>query len=1112
MIDVSKIDHCRIHPGIGIARLGNSLKEFFIGPEAPGEVANAGRTFKDASGRVKRQAARFRIYAFDAAGNAIDEVTLTDAKIEWQVHLANKKGAWFKFLGRFRSQKVLRNGAIQGGPEFQTNPDLRSELIIDPGARSIGGASQGPVTLDGGRFLGVEVPLGELRTDAAGRLLVLGGFGHSDVTQDGKPITTFANNDFWYDDTSDGPVTATVTFGDGRSAKSFPVTAARVLVTPPKFAPGLENIVSLYELIRDVSVGAPSPTAVEFYRDVYPILRRPSGYTWVNNEAHRGHGPTSSGDFLTDSTLKLLAAPKSAEGAALRTAIFSRMRVPAAKADEQTRQAQAHLHFMPALSGDKGDATDGDPDTWLTLLPSQYEILAAWAKGEFVTGTPEPLLAFDRIPTADRPAALDKAALLPCVGGPFFPGIEMTYIASDKTLYAGPFRLDPALPPGAITRWMAVPWQADFYQCAQHWWPVQRPDDVVQEADFDDLINQGGFPANQDSEGPERYAVALGSRVPWARGLPDAPAGDNDMVRYWSELGFVVPKETPTGETVHIETERAPLVGLNARDLFYALMNIDDHPECLPKARAFVDAGLAWAEQYSNDPATPHSDRFFPYSEGAFQARLDEIYHELVAYVAASTPQSNVLFKTREDMAIRTKQLAPFNLTDGAWLRNIGTTGPIDNVRALLYSVAMDEMGDGEVSQNHCNLYRDLCHQVGYYPAPLNSRDFVYDPELLDSAFTIPTFELAISQFSSSYYPEILGMTLQLEWTVVDLKPTRDLLEFFGLDSHYYVMHIGIDNAVNGHGQRAVEAVRLYLEQVRAGGGGEEAVQHQWRRIWNGFIAFGNLGTFFSDLADLITNRPSLRDQLVAMIAAKGEYGKFNHDQHRLGPNLINEWFADPDAMLDALVKFGKLKPGDWEGSPMAQLTSFATGPMYRVFSEDELQLWAEYTRSLAAPPAPQPQPGPSPGPLPQTDPARAMAQVIDLLRPQQSGTAGHQHEQLNDADGTAHPVAWWFTQPTRAFMEALANPANGWITPGNPDGSRFITELVDANSTMGWAFVQPAPDGSGTCRDVVHGWIAAGCPLPPATQFIAKLRMNSPQAVWDSHPTGRLVGMGTVH
>jgi len=25
------------------------------------------------------------------------------------------------------------------------------------------------------------------------------------------------------------------------------------------------------------------------------------------------------------------------------------------------------------------------------------------------------------------------------------------------------------------------------------------------------------------------------------------------------------------------------------------------------------------------------------------------------------------------------------------------------------------------------------------------------------------------------------------------------------------------------------------------------------------------------------------------------------------------------------------------------------------------------------------------------------------------------------------------------------------------------------------------------------------GCPLPPTTQFIVKLRMNSPQAAWDS-------------
>ena len=36
-----QIKRIRIHPGIGLARLGNS-DEFFIGPEAPGVVVDPG--------------------------------------------------------------------------------------------------------------------------------------------------------------------------------------------------------------------------------------------------------------------------------------------------------------------------------------------------------------------------------------------------------------------------------------------------------------------------------------------------------------------------------------------------------------------------------------------------------------------------------------------------------------------------------------------------------------------------------------------------------------------------------------------------------------------------------------------------------------------------------------------------------------------------------------------------------------------------------------------------------------------------------------------------------------------------------------------------------------
>src|SRR5579871_1163471 len=90
-----------IYPPIGIARIGNSRLPgeagFFIGPEVPDQPALAQGDYKDAKGALRRQAARFRIYGYDAAGRVVGEITAADAKIEWTAHLANKKAAWYNF-------------------------------------------------------------------------------------------------------------------------------------------------------------------------------------------------------------------------------------------------------------------------------------------------------------------------------------------------------------------------------------------------------------------------------------------------------------------------------------------------------------------------------------------------------------------------------------------------------------------------------------------------------------------------------------------------------------------------------------------------------------------------------------------------------------------------------------------------------------------------------------------------------------------------------------------------------------------------------------------------------------------------------------------------------
>ena len=91
-MDFTKVKSCKIYPAVGISRLGNSATEFFIGPELPGVTVEPEGGFKGRGGFVKRQGARFRVYAFDAAGNVVGECRLDEPGVEitWTVSLANK--------------------------------------------------------------------------------------------------------------------------------------------------------------------------------------------------------------------------------------------------------------------------------------------------------------------------------------------------------------------------------------------------------------------------------------------------------------------------------------------------------------------------------------------------------------------------------------------------------------------------------------------------------------------------------------------------------------------------------------------------------------------------------------------------------------------------------------------------------------------------------------------------------------------------------------------------------------------------------------------------------------------------------------------------------------
>src|SRR5687767_12531053 len=340
-MSLGDIAYCRIHPAIGIARVGGS-REFLVGPEVPG----AERTppspkygFKDKDGQILRQAARFRIYGYDKKGNVVAELAPgAGVDITWKVEVANTKASWYDFD---LAMDIPEFSGSEGTPPMQSalrNADQkdRSQLAITPKLREISGKNTkgSKYVFDDGAFFGKKVPLGEIQTDADGHLLFLPAFGKS-ASKNGKPAETFANNPGWHDDVADGPVTATVTI----NKKEVKVEHAWVVVGPPDYAPGIIAVTTMWDVIRDAGAKLdPSlmPAQPSYQRDIMPIFSRLYQNQWVNG----GFGKLWGwGSFENTNQLLANLGNKSEFYRPLRESWFARFRNPDRKS---TRLNSSH--------------------------------------------------------------------------------------------------------------------------------------------------------------------------------------------------------------------------------------------------------------------------------------------------------------------------------------------------------------------------------------------------------------------------------------------------------------------------------------------------------------------------------------------------------------------------------------------------------------------------------------------------------------------------------------------------------------------------------------------------------------------------------------------------
>jgi hypothetical protein len=611
-----RIVRCAIHPSIGIARVGNAPEAFFLAPEVPGQKPDPGPPgFKTANGQVKREGVRFRVYGYDAEGKVVGEVTSTGgAEVRWSVHLANRKAAWYQFnnaldLKQYAMTSTYRNATLGGA--------FRDELLIDPGARAIAGCGQngpryqfdqGYINFNAGNGPH-HVPLGELRTDEAGRLIVLGGFGKS-ASDSGAQAVTFANNDGWYDDVADGPVRARVKLADGREIDAEP---AMVAVTPPNFGQGLYGPVTMFDVVHDLFLRqgwVEKATPLTFWDDIYPIFEHLVGNQWVNEGVFFLFGAGSPSDLTDPAVVERLSSPDP-QHRAERESLFRWFRQPPPPWDAPGKRAELPPPRHAGLPPFYGDGIDYATTTIydLALTTTQYDWLRRWAEGNFETGERRPRpRSLAEIPLADQPAALDRAPLESCLGGPFHPGIELTWPMRVPTMWKKPdplpYRLNILPPdtaprddygtsltpeialaadgpcaasgPGTLTRWMGIPWQTDEASCLDGYdtstylplpsfWAARVPNEVLSMESYDRL----GVPGLPELQRTKHLAY----RQFWMRDLIKGAGSSyqgriNNMVKQWNLLGIIAEHPAPEAaqlpdwpERYWVETERSPTFG-----------------------------------------------------------------------------------------------------------------------------------------------------------------------------------------------------------------------------------------------------------------------------------------------------------------------------------------------------------------------------------------------------------------------------------------------------------------------------------------------------------------------------------------------------------------------
>lgn len=280
------------------------------------------------------------------------------------------------------------------------------------------------------------------------------------------------------------------------------------------------------------------------------------------------------------------------------------------------------------------------------------------------------------------------------------------------------------------------------------------------------------------------------------------------------------------------------------------------------------------------------------------------------------------------------QRVAPTKEVDGAWL-----AGVLEHWQDVRYdgllNTYLEELGRGDPRQNHVVIYRNL----------LAAHDCGDKQGLADEYFVQGAIQLALGQCSDAFMPEVIGYNLGYEQLPLHLLITSYELNEFGIDPYYFTLHVTVDNAANGHAQKAVQALRQLLPLV---GDRDQFMQ----RVVDGY----RLNDLGASTTSVIASF-DIERELCTILQAKAVVGRNMHSDYcRVEGRSVNDWLSDPaqiPGFLRAMESSGWIKRGEAvEHSRFWGLVHGERAQMFGVFSNYQQQVLRDWICSRPDAPA----------------------------------------------------------------------------------------------------------------------------------------------------------------